>query len=182
MPVEGEWHISRIGAPKKEIGNANKDTKLDHHDKLSISFSPAHITAFLFFIGLAFFLVIYGWIPSKSSLHRENAKLVNVEKKGTSRYEAMFKTETGLSIACTGKISTRGWANTCPVNKLMNLQESQITVLHDGKRPYEIVSDDEIVLVYRRYRESQLITFFLAVFSLACAVVSILKRESKAES
>jgi hypothetical protein len=68
------------------------------------------------------------------------------------------------------------WANTCPISKLMDIEEYGATVLHDGKRPYEIITDDGVVLSYRKFRESQLITVLFAVFSIACAFVSILKR------
>jgi hypothetical protein len=177
MQVKGEWQISRKGKIKEDYSSVEKkDDKIEHHDKLSISFSPVHIIAFLFFIGLAFFLIIYGWIPSKASLSQEKAIVEKVEKKANTRYEAIIKTNTGISLTCTGKLSLHTWANTCPISRLIEIEGSEVTVFHDGKKPYEIVSDDDVVLTYRKFRESQLITILFVVFSVACAFVSILKR------
>lgn len=149
---------------------------VSHHDRLSISFKLLNLLAFMIFMVAAGLLVVYGWMPSRGSLTQEKGTVTSVTKQSNSRYEALIVTEKGAILSCTGGLAWHSWADTCPIKQLQNFEGDRVTVVHDGKRPYEIISEDGPVLAYRAFHESQLTMLFLALFSVACAFVAVLKR------
>ena len=163
-------------AKNRQYSNEDDVPRVHHHDRLSVSFKPLHMLVFVFFLALAVFLVFYGWVPSRRSLVNEKGTVTSVTKQSNTRYEALVVTEKGTTISCTGGLAWHSWANTCPIRQLREMEGDEVTVLHDGKRPYEITSDDGSVLAYREFREAQATTLFLALLSVACAFVGVLKR------
>jgi hypothetical protein len=147
-----------------------------HHDRLGVSFRPVNLLVFIFFLALAAFLAVYGWVPPRRSLVREKGAVTSVTKQSNTRYEALIVTEKGRTISCSGGLAWHSWANTCPIKQLQDIEGDEVTVLHDGRKPYEIASDDGPVLAYREFREAQATTLFLALLSVACAFVGVLKR------
>jgi hypothetical protein len=154
----------------------NEVSERHHHDRLGVSLRPLNLLVFCFFFALAVFLAVYGWVPSRRSLIREKGTVTSITKQSSKRYEAFVVTEKGTTISCSGGLAWHSWANTCPIKQLQDIEGDEVIVLHDGKRPYEITSDDGSVLAYREFREAQATTLFLALVSVACAFVGVLKR------
>jgi len=127
--------------------------------------------ASILFAAIAIFLVVYTWLPARNSLQREEAKVVNIIHQSNTWYEVEIITSNGSQITCKTR---RGWPlfgpNRCPLEKFEHFLGKSITVMHDGKRPYEVTSGDEMIIDYSAHRKVQIIAIVLAVLMLAMAV------------
>jgi hypothetical protein len=124
------------------------------------------------FAAIAIFLVIYTWLPARNSLQREEAKVTNIISKSNTWHEVEIITSNGTRITCRTR---RGWPlagpNSCPLEKFEHLLGGSVTVMHDGKRPYEVTAGKEIVIDYSAHQKAQIIATVLAGLMLAMAAL-----------
>ena len=122
------------------------------------------------FVAIAIFLVLYTWLPARNSLQREEAKVINIIPQTNTWYKVEIITANGSQITCRTR---RGWPlfgpSKCPLEKFEHFLDRNITVMHDGKRPYEVTSGKEMVIDYSAHRQAQTIAIVLAVLMLAMA-------------
>jgi len=127
--------------------------------------------AALAFSAIAIFLAIYTWLPARDDLQRAEAKVSNIVSQPNTWYEVEITTSTGIRISCRTR---RGWPlvgpNRCPLEKFEHLQGQSLTVMHDGKRPYEVTAGKEMVVDFSAHRKAQMVALVLSVLMLAMAV------------
>jgi hypothetical protein len=127
--------------------------------------------ATLVFAVIAIFLVIYTWLPARDSLQRDEAKVTNIIPQSNTWYEVEITTSNGTRITCSAR---RGWPlagpNRCPLEKFERLLGQSASVMHDGKRPYQIMAGKEMVIDYSVHRKAQIIAIVLAGLMLVMAV------------
>ncbi len=129
-------------------------------------FSAAAVLA-----AIAVFLVIYTWLPSRDGLQREEAVVSAITPQRNTWFELVLTTNSGVRIACRTR---RGWPllgpSRCPLEAIEPLVGQSVSVLHDGKRPYEIQAGSQIVLDFSAHRKLQMFALVLAGALLVMAV------------
>lgn len=126
----------------------------------------------LIFAAIAFFLVIYTWLPARDSLRREETKVTQIISQPNTWYEVEIITLSGARINCRTR---RGWPlfgpSRCPLEKFENLLGQTVNIMHDGKHPYEVTTGNQMVIEYSAHRQTSLIAFVLAGLMLALALL-----------
>jgi hypothetical protein len=129
--------------------------------------------AFIFF-GIGIFLVIYSWTPSRSSLTKEQGKIVRIVPHRATRYNIEIITQIGNKLSCKEN-ALRQWPpdaiNRCPIEKFSPLVGKNIAVLHDGRFIYEAEFKGNIILSYRAFRHFQVIMDIIALLMIGIGVV-----------
>lgn len=134
--------------------------------------NTTRLFASIVFIAISIFLVFYTWLPARDSLQREEAKITNIISLANTWYEVEITTSNGNRIACRTR---HGWPllgpNRCPLEKLQDLQGQNMTVAHDGKRPYEIMVDNKMVIDFNAHRKAQITALAFAGLMLSMAIL-----------
>lgn len=126
---------------------------------------------------IAIFLIGHTWVPARGSRREEDGKVSNINAQPNTWFKVEITTTSGKRIACRAR---RGWPllgpNRCPLEKFEHIKGKTITVLHDGKRPYEVMIEGRTILSYADHRQAQ--TFALSISGLLLAMAwSIWKRK-----
>jgi hypothetical protein len=128
--------------------------------------------AALIFASIAIFLVIYTWLPARTSLQTDEARVERVEARPNTWFEVELITASGARITCPGR---SGWPllgpSRCPIAEFQRLLGQTVTMLHDGRRPYEVIVGPDKVVDYSASRKSQIIALALAGLMLVLAVL-----------
>lgn len=136
-----------------------------------MSNTPRVFASLIFFV-IAIFLVIYTWLPARDSLQRGEAKVTNIISQPNTWYEVEITTSNSARITCRAR---RGWPlagpSRCPLEIFERLLGQDVSVMHDGKRPYEIKAGNETVIDYSAHRKAQIIAIALAGLMLIMAVL-----------
>jgi hypothetical protein len=127
--------------------------------------------ATLVFVVIAIFLVTYTWLSARNGLQRDEATVTSIIPQSNTWYEVVIITSNGTRITCRAR---HGWPlagpNRCPLEKFERLLGRSVSVLHNGKRPYEITYGKETVIDYSAHRKAQIIAIVLAGLMLVMAV------------
>jgi len=134
--------------------------------------NAARLFASLVFAVISIFLVSYRWLPSRDSLQRGEARVTRIAAQANTWHEVEITTADGTRITCRTK---RGWPlagpSLCPLEKFERLLGQGVSVMHDGRRPYEVVAGNEMIVDYSAHRRAQAIAVALAGLTLAMAVL-----------
>ena len=132
--------------------------------------SVARLFASFVFVAIAVVLVVVTWLPARDSLQVDQARVTRITPQPNTWHEAEFTTEKGGRIVCRGRY---GWPllgpARCPIGKFQGVLGQRVTVLHDGKRPYEVMTATEKLLDYSASRKAQVIAAVLAALMLILA-------------
>lgn len=132
--------------------------------------STARIFAALVLAAIAAFLVIYAWVPARHQLRNEEGRVAGIVVRPNTWYEVEIVTASGARLSCRTR---RGWPllgpSRCPLEPFEAIQGREVRVVHDGKRPYEVVAGDRTVLGYAAFRQGEKIAIAIAVMLLAVA-------------
>lgn len=125
------------------------------------------------FAGIAVFLLITTWVPGRGSLRQEAGRVIAVTPQANTWHEVGFVTDGGAALSCR---SRRGWpalgAGRCPLDAFEALRGQTVQILHDGRRPYEVVSGSRVVLALGDHRAVQFAGLAGAVLMLGMAVAA----------
>ena len=128
--------------------------------------------AALIFAAIAIFLVIDTWLPARTSLQTDEARVERVEARPNTWFEVELITAGGARITCRGRA---GWPllgpSRCPIAEFQRLRGQTVTVLHDGRRPYDVVAGGRTVLDFGASRTAQGVAAVLAAFVLILAAL-----------
>lgn len=134
--------------------------------------SVARLFASFVFVAIAVVLVVVTWLPARDSLQVDQARVTRITPQPNTWHEAEFTTEKGGRIVCRGRY---GWPllgpARCPIGKFQGVLGQHVTVLHDGKRPYEVIAATEKLLDYSASRKAQVIAAVLAALMLILAAL-----------
>ncbi len=123
------------------------------------------------FASIALFLVVSTWVPSRGSLSGEEARVTNITPQRNTWHEVEITTASGMKLKCRTR---RGWPllgpSRCPLEQFEQLRDQPLSVMHDGKRPYEVIAGSRLVVDYSAHRKAQLIGVLLAALMLGMAV------------
>ena len=126
--------------------------------------------ASLILTAIAVFLVSYTWVPALQSLQREEGAVSHIAAQSNTWYAVEILTASGARLSCRTR---RGWPlvgpDRCPLESFEQHLGQRVTVLHDGKRPYQVAAGNEMVMDYSSHRRAQLIAIALAGFMLTMA-------------
>lgn len=126
--------------------------------------------AALTFVAIAIFLVGYSWVPARDGLQIEAGQISQINPRPNTWYEVEILASSGARLTCRAR---RGWPalgpDRCPIEKFEACQGCAVTVVHDGKRPYEVIIGDQLVMAYSSHRQAQAIAIVLAALMLAMA-------------
>lgn len=130
------------------------------------------LIASIVFSGMAAFLVVYTWVPARGSLQVEASRVTRIAAQTNTWYEVDITTESGQRLTCRGRY---GWPllgpARCPIGKFQGVLGQRVAVLHDGKRPYEVMTATEKLLDYSASRKAQVIAAVLAAVMLILAAL-----------
>lgn len=119
---------------------------------------------------IALFLIASTWLPGRGGLQREQASITTIIAASNTWHEVELVTAGGTRIACRTR---RGWPlfgpERCPLEAFERLLGRTVTVLHDGKRPYEATFGSEVVIDYAAHRRAQAVALVVAAMMLALA-------------
>ena len=122
----------------------------------------------LILVGISIFLLIYTWVPAHDNLLREEGRITNIISRPNTWYEVEIVTSSGVRVSCRTR---RGWPligpSRCPLEKFEQYLGQSVTLGYDGKRPYEVLAGNEIVMNYSSHRQAQLIAVVISVMMLA---------------
>ena len=134
--------------------------------------NAARLFASLVFVLISIFLVIYTWLPSRGSLQRDEARVTRIAAQANTWHEVEITTSDGTRITCRTR---RGWPlvgpSLCPLEEFERFLWQGISVVHDGRRPYEVAAGNEMIVDYSAHRRAQAIAVALAGLALAMAVL-----------
>jgi len=119
------------------------------------------------FVAIAVFLVARTRVPPRVSLRQSDGVIASVRTLRNAWSEVEIMTTDGAHLRCKGR---RGWpavgASRCPIEVFERALGNRVVVAHDGRRPYEVKSGDEVILPYSAHRRAQRIGRVLAAMML----------------
>ncbi len=135
------------------------------------------LLASLVFVAIALVLIVYSWVPNRRGLKKEQAKITAVIRQPGTLYKVEMVTKSGALISCLGR---RQWPpaliNRCPIEKFKRLVGQNVTVLHNGKHPYEVKENGKFILTLGVFRWFQFFMVLVALMML-CIAAFVLRRE-----
>lgn len=124
----------------------------------------------LVFAAIAVFLVGYTWLPARASLQREVGRIAQIIPQPNTWHEVEIITASGVRLTCRTR---RGWPlfgpNRCPLEAFERYLGQTADILHDGKRPFELVVAGQRVIDYAAHRQARTLALVLAFLMLAMA-------------
>jgi hypothetical protein len=131
----------------------------------------ARLLASLIFAAIAIFLVGYTWLPARANLQRESGKITQIIAQPNTWYEVEIITASSVRLTCRTR---RGWPlfgpSRCPLEAFESYLGQTADILHDGKRPFELVVAGRRVIDYAAHRQAQALAIVLAGLMLAMAL------------
>jgi hypothetical protein len=131
----------------------------------------ARLLASLIFAAIAIFLVGYTWLPAQASLQRESGKITHIVAQPNTWHEVEIITASGVRLTCRTR---RGWPlfgpSRCPLETFERFLGQTADILHDGKRPFEVVVAGQRVIDYAAHRQARTLALVFAVLMLAMAL------------
>lgn len=131
---------------------------------------PQHFAAAVL-AAIAVFLALYTWLPSRDGLQLDAAVVSAITPQRNTWFEVALTTSSGKRITCRAR---RGWpllgSSRCPLAAYETLLGQSVSVLHDGRRAYEVRTGSQIVVDYWAHRKQQTIALVLAGLLLMTAL------------
>lgn len=122
------------------------------------------------FAGIAVFLVINSWLPALDRLRQEEGQITSISPRKNTWYAVDIITSSGVRLSCRAR---RGWPlagpSRCPLEKFEQHLGQSVSVIHNGKRPYQVSVGNQVLLDYSAHRRAQLVAVTLAGLLLAMA-------------
>jgi hypothetical protein len=129
------------------------------------------------FAAIAIILLFYTWLPARDGLQLGEARITNIVSQTNTWYEVRFTTSEGTRITCRAR---RDWPlvgpSRCPLDRLERLIGHDVSIMHDGKHPFEVTAGSVVVIDYSAHRRAQMIAFALAGLMLVLVVLAWRRR------
>ncbi len=135
--------------------------------------NQGRLLVLIVFSAIAITLVVYGWVPARSSLQQDQARIVAIMPHPGTRYNAIFVTGDGRRLTCIEN-TLREWPpallNRCPVDTFAAHLGEPVTVLHDGHVVYAVRRGQQVLLPYSAFRWVQGVLLIVALIMVAVSV------------